>query len=128
MKPIVSLKGFKPQSTGLGLLKTMERLFRNPKRHLRGPMYRNLPSDGRKTFEGESATRSTAICACAYGAQLMFEAEGSIAIRESDELFEAANKTLGRNIISVSERGLRVFRPALRRAIKLGEQRAVGRA
>lgn len=67
MKPISKLAMYKSATTSEQLLKLFLKLTNNPKRHIRGPLFSNMPGNGKK-YQLEGWGKDTeAVSGCALG-------------------------------------------------------------
>lgn len=76
MKPISKLAMYKSATTSEQLLKLFLKLTNNPKRHIRGPMFSNMPGNGKK-YQMEAWGKDTdAVSGCALGLFNLLTADG----------------------------------------------------
>ncbi len=123
MKPVSQLALDKKATTPAQLLKAFLRLTKNPKRHLRGPMYSSKPGNGKSyQMEGSCCDGEEAVSACAMGALNLLVARGHVHVyMDTKSLLNAtANNLYPSNpgFIDVSdELGLRAIRRVFQKTL-----------
>ena len=135
MKTILSLPSYQRHTSAAAVIRAMQRLFRNPARHIRGPFFSAAPGNGTEDQFGEGCPAEEAVSACAAGAKdLLSRSTGTrIAVRRAlnhacvQLSEEKALPEWTDNYVSVSDGiGLPALRLVMARAIR--NLRAVGRA
>lgn len=123
MKPISKLAMYKSATNSEQLLKLFLKLTNNPKRHIRGPMYSNLPGNGKK-YQLEGWGKDTeAVSGCALGLFNLLTADGAHLMRTQTQI--RLSGTAARlypdnpSFIDVSDSlGLRAIRRVVKETLK----------